>query len=1101
MRQRLRHCVWLACAALALCCAPLPAQEPPAEEPATPAETAAAESLPGEQFPQVYHLKDRDGKLRAVPNFPYEEFMELWKLQRQLAGQNERPRFSIQRLAISGVASGDSAELVAKASIRVHKSGWVGVPLRLNDVAPREPPVYAGPGDHELDFDPARNGYVVWIRGQADQTHEVTLRFVVKVEPVGAQARLRLSLPAAAVSQFQLQVPLPRAVAKVSEGTTLDAVRPLAGERTEIRAIGLAGDFELSWHPADTPVASVPPILAVTSEQSINVSRRSISTDATLTVRSLGSAFDHFRVRLPPGADYVGPRQSGVSFVALDASAAGGKLYEVTLAEKTTGPVKVRLLTERTHSATERPGAEPLELAGFEVPDARRQSGNVDVQVEANWQLMWGETNHVRPLDADGVRQGARFEYFDQPYTLPARLVRQHSRVRVVPEYVIFVEADRARLLARMKYTIRGAPKRSLRIELPGWQVDEVGPPTLVNADAALAQATGPLEVELLPEASGEFELTFEARQRIERDADRVELRIPQPDGDVAAADVAIVSADDVELLPLPDDTRSLAAKTVRPRMNLPARQQDPLYYRTDGPEARFVAAIQLHEQSISTSINTRLTLDAEQIAVDERITFEIGYQPTDRLTLRVPRSIRPERLSIRYDGEPIEAVVSRSALLVDEPLTLLHVNLPEPRIGQCELQVQYTFAQQPPPEDDDASVTVPLVIPGDGQLADNRLTVATADGLAADYSSGPWKSVESPTPPSDASALVLTAGRALGDVTLTIRSQQNPVQSSTVVERAWLQTHLTRTGRQDRAIFWLSTRREQLTVLLPNRADMRSLVVDVDGLRVEPERRPRQRELTIPMPGGTGQQHLLELRYRFSARDSEGSLRLSGPRIPSAAWLEQVYWQLVLPEDEQLLTTPTGYTHEFGWVWSGYVWRRQPTLAARELRNWVTAGLDSGGQRPPRDVFMPAGNRFLFSTVGALEPLELYTIGRAQLVLLASLPTLLLGLVLIYFPAARHPAVLFGVALLLVAMSFAAPRSALLLAQAAVLGLAMAAAAALLARMLPRIPAAMPVRESSQSLRARAVTQRYQRPGSGSSIPPSTTSDPLVPTSPEVDS
>jgi hypothetical protein len=1112
MRQRLWHCGLLLLALAGLWCGALGrmsrGQEKPPESPPA-ADSRADNALPGEKFPQVYYLKDRDGNLRAVPNFPYEEFMELWKLQHQLAGESRRPAYSIQSLMISGTASATSAELVAKATIAVHEAGWVGVPLRLNDAHLRERPAYAGPGDHELDVDPARNGYVVWIHGGADQIHEVTFKFAVAVEQVGTQSRLQLSVPSAAVSQLQLQVPLARAEAKVSEGSKLDAARPLAGGKTELKVIGLAGDFELSWHPADSQVPSVPTILAVSTDQEIRMNGRNVSTDATLSVRSLGSEFDHFQVRLPPGADYIGPSQPGVSLVAVDASAASGKLYEVTLDKKTTGPVEVHLVTERTHNSTQ--PDEMLQLAGFEVPGARRQSGNVDVQVEGNWRIVWGETNHVRPVDDVAVRRGARFEYFDQPYSLPARVEAQETRIRVEPEYVLLVGGNEARLQARLKYTIRGAKKRSLEIKMPGWEVDKVGPDALVDSDASATGTGESFAIQLRQETGSEIELTLEARRKIDAGAERVELPLPEPQGDVAAADVAIVSDDNVELLPLPDDTTALAAQAVRPQMKLPKRQQDALYYRTTGPGAQFVAAIKLHEQSISTAMITQLDVGQDDTEVDRRITFQVAYQPTDHFTLSVPRSIRPERLTVLYDGERIVPVPLRPGLLSNEATALVQVNLPAPRIGRCELQISYTLAHDKLPAEGSAPLAVPLVIPGEGQMTANDLTVVPRPGIAVSYPPGPWTQEKQAEQTAGKARLVLAAERAIAEVKLAVSSEQSPTQSSTIVERAWIQTHLTKTSRQDRAVFRLATRQGRLPVRLPGGADVRSLVLEVDAVRVAPESM-RQREVTVPLPVSSSGEHLLEMRYHFANRAGKGSLTLEGPQIPSAAWVQQLYWQLDLPEDEQILFAPSTYTEEQTWVWSDYFWQRRPTLSQRDLQNWIVAGPGGDWSRLPGTTSWPeaarepsgAGstNRFLFSTVGTIEPLDPYTLGRAQLVLFASLPVLACGLILIYFSAARHPAVLFVLAVLLAGASFAAPRSALLLAQASALGLALAGVAALLARMLPRItPAAIPVRESSQSLRERSATERYQRPHSGSSRPASTATDPLIPTSPEVDS
>lgn len=1114
MRQRLRQFGLLLLALTALWGAALgrdsQAQEAqPAEKP-RPADAGADDPLPFEVLPKVFHLKDRDGNLQPVPGISYEQFMEQWKQLHQLAGANQRPAFSIQSLVLTGTASVTSADLVVKATIAVHDAGWVGVPLRLNGAQLREQPAYAGPGDHVLDVQPDRNGHVVWIRGQADQTHEVTLHLAVAVEPGGPQSRLQLSVPRAAVSQLQLQVPLARAEAKVSEGSRLEAVRPLAGGKTELKVLGLGGDFELTWHPAESKVASLP-TLEATGEQSIRVNGRSVNTEAKLTVHSLGSEFDRFQVRLPPGADYVGTTQTGVSLVAIDAAAASGKLYEVRLNEKTVGPVEVRLVTERAHNAAQ--GDETLQLAGFEVPGAVRQWGTIDVQVEGNWQIVWGETNHVRPVDDAGgqARRDTVFEYFVQPYSLSARVVPQKTRIRVEPEYVLLVSSEQVQLQARLKYAVRGAKVGSLEVKLPGWDVDLVGPANLIDVGAAIAGAGDSLVIPLLQETSGELELTFEASQKIGPGANSLTLKLPEPQGDVAAADVAVVSDDNVELVPLPDETTALSPQAVRPQMKLPERQQDPLFYRTTAVAANFVAAVKLHAQSISTAMTTQLEVGPDDAHVEVRITFQIAYQPTDHLILNVPRSIRPERLTVLYEGERIVPLPVRPGLANDEQTALLRVNLPAPRIGRCELQIDYSLPHEKPRAEASTLVIVPLVVPGEGQLTANELVVVPQAGIAVNYPPGPWREEKQPQQAGARATLALAAERAIPEVTLGVRSNQSPTENTTLVERAWIHTRLTDRVRQDRAVFRLSTRQPRLQVRLPGGVDVRSLALEVDGVQIAPES-IRQREVAIGLPGGPRGEHRVEMRYHFTDRAPEGSLTLEGPQLTSANWVQQLYWQLDLPENEQVVLAPSHYTEELTWVWSNFFWRRQATLDERDLENWIGAPAAGETARLPGETTRPyaasqpfsaaSTNRFLFSAVGPIEPLELYTLSRSRLVFFASLPILACGLILIYFSGARHPAALFVLAVLLAAASFVAPRSALLLAQASALGLVLAGVAALLARVLPRAaPAVIAVRGSSQALRERSVTERYQRPASGSSQPPSTATDPLVPTSPEVDS
>ena len=91
-------------------------------------------------------------------------------------------------------------------------------------------------------------------------------------------------------------MPYARAVARVSEGATLQSTR--AGEReTELVAVGLGGEVELSWHP---PNAALGKTAALEASGTI-VSRldgRGVETEAAFTVRSYGEPFDRFRIRL-----------------------------------------------------------------------------------------------------------------------------------------------------------------------------------------------------------------------------------------------------------------------------------------------------------------------------------------------------------------------------------------------------------------------------------------------------------------------------------------------------------------------------------------------------------------------------------------------------------------------------------------------------------------------------------------------------------------------------------------------------------------------------------------------------------------------------------
>ena len=132
----------------------------------------------------------------------------------------------------------------------------------------------------------------------------------------------------------------------------------------------------------------------------VRIDGRSVSTDARLTLRSFGGPFDSFRLRLPPKAELVGPAPTGVTIVAITdptADPSAGKIVEVKLDRKTSGPFELRLGTERRYNVTQ--PDETLELAGFDVLGSVRQWGHIAVEVVGNWQIVWEPSRSVRQVD------------------------------------------------------------------------------------------------------------------------------------------------------------------------------------------------------------------------------------------------------------------------------------------------------------------------------------------------------------------------------------------------------------------------------------------------------------------------------------------------------------------------------------------------------------------------------------------------------------------------------------------------------------------------------------------------------------------------------
>ena len=611
-----------------------------AQEPVRPV-PPPVKLLPAEVMPPIYELKDKDGKLHAVPGFTLEEFRRLFELQQGLERDRQPPRFTISSFTLVGSTSGRLAELDATAKIALHGSGWVRVPLRLKGAVLRQPATFEPADGALVDVDPNGDGYVAWVRGEAGEVHLIELKLSSAVKSSAEESTLTLDLPCASTVRFELRVPLESATARVSEGFSLEADEALERE-TILRGVGSAGTWALSWRSADSPIASVAPILDASDDhQTVRLSGRTITSEAKLKLRSFGGEFDRFPVRLPRGSRFAGIRPASVMITPLDLDDPAGPLYEATLPKKTVGPLEIELTAVQSYNP--RVASELTDLAGFEVVGAVRQWGQIEVAVEGNWRVIWGEMDSVRAVEESPRDEiAAVFEYSAQPYSLPARLVPLESRVRVEGDYQLLVGSEEAQLRANLKYTIRGHKVRYLAIDLTGWEIDSLGPANLVDVDQAALDPANPFIIPLLQPTGGEIEIQLEAHSRLASGAVEVELDLPRPTADVVApAEVAVLPADNIELFWQPDQTVGLSALASRPLMqSLPERQQDPLYFRTEVPTAKFVAALTVHEQAITSAAFTQLDVDEREIRVDQRLTLQVAYQPADHLILLVPGSL-----------------------------------------------------------------------------------------------------------------------------------------------------------------------------------------------------------------------------------------------------------------------------------------------------------------------------------------------------------------------------------------------------------------------------------------------------------------------------
>jgi len=1058
--------------------------------PQPPAASAPARPLQEVQ-PPLYYLKDKDGRLQAVPGFSYENFIEAYKLQHEFAQRDAKPRFTLERFAASGKVRPEQAQLTVEVTVLVHQADWVRVPLRLEQAILTSSAADSRGQDWWVEYDESE-GYRLWLRAAADQRKTVKLEFLAPVTRLGSTWRMRLAAPRATAAELKLTVPLADAVAQCNEGAVLETAAA-DKQSTEFRVRGLGGDFELTWQPAETKPHGTNVTLEVMGAIQTRIDARELSAEALLTVRSYGEPFDRFHVRLPRGAVLSSSGASGYTVVGDERGAtAEERFVEVRLNKKTIGPLDVRIAARNRYN---RLAADQwLELSGFEVLESPRQWGHITVATVGDWHVLWGPNRGVRQTDQwpESLRQDdviAGFEYFSQPFALFARLIPRKTHVSVEPEYLVLVDPDQVRLEAKLKYSIRGAKAYAFDVQMSDWELDQIEPEQLVATDGVSQNDAQMLSIPLVQPAGGQVELTVRAHRPIRPGTKSLLVPLPQPQAQsVEPSTVVVLPADNVQLTPGGSGMIGLTRQQVAPQLQLPERQQEPLHYRGESPKAVFAAQFGVQPQTVAVDVASQITLESKSIQVEQKLSFSISYEPLERITLHAPRSaVEADALSVLLDGTALRPVPaaddSRSG-----PTATLSVTLPKPCLGPCELIVRYALPAVPLKDDEPLALTVPLVMPLGAKLTSNRAAVLPAPGTIVRLDRGTWNLLADESLRTSRSRLLqATAATAAETLALRINRDSSDLQPATVVERAWIQTWLTSVGlRQDRAVFRITSTEKEVNLSLPEGVVVNQMLVLLDGKSVSPQ--AEGDHWTLPLSGESGQhQHVVELRYYFSGTIGAGGLRdFQFPQLGRDPWVRRMYWQLVVPPAMHVLAASDTLTRESAWGFNGLFWSQHPLLEQPALEAWVGA---------TRLAAVPEGSqRYLFSSMGSITGGEVLLMSRSTIVLLASGTVLAVGLLLLYVPVLRHPALLLVAGVALLAGGVLYPEPAVLLAQGCSLGLLLTVFAAVLKRSLGR-PADEPPMEPSRSFSEKGSTQIRQpaaatSPASTASVSPPATLD-----------
>ncbi len=1066
----------------------------------TPSLPSGSSSAPGVKpgAEDVVQVIGSDGKPLFIPHGEtWKEFQKFLK-SRQANDGPLAPPFSVSGISFEGSteANEDAVTLDTTLTILVNRDGEdVLVPLRLNDATLLKKPIHVGSNEAEFDVFDRDEGFRCWLRGKG--LHELKMSLAVPIRRQSAARRLMLRLPETPKSEIKLSVPLPKVSAKGLDRGFL-RTKPLDNGRTEIHAFGPPGNLlDLSWQSV-TDVSEAKPELQALTLIVADLRAESLVLEVTQQIRSIQGTFDKLTVRLPPEFELL--EVSGREVKETSKLTDSPPRVAVTLAAPTSGPIELKwgLSAKVAADAVRLPTIE-----GFEVEDSRQQAAR---QQKGHVVMMAWEGVNLRKRDgedrfvdqdtltalrdvpgfhapANGSRNTTVYRFLKQPFRLVFDVQKIEPYFTSEQTHLVRLATSHANLETTLTVRVFRGSLLDLTLPWPGfksenWEAIANETPEIVEQVSVEDSPNGPqLQVRLIDRKTRgdrEFELRLTTRRMIPTDGTAFDLSLPfvAASGQKASRVIVAPSSNlEVEWSPK-NEAVSLPTTPDKKVLDQLESTRNVSAWRWEAGSPAFAAKAKVQQQTITTDSLSDLAFDARSVTVTQRIGYEVAFEPLSQARLMVPRGIL-DRVRFRLrdstgQSKPLSPPVF-TALEIDQARQC-RLSLDPPQVGKFEVLAEFDVERTADMTDDETSqVSIPVLQSSDAEFGATRVKWNTGEKLVASLDDPAWKPELGPDKTSSWKANgVKTA------ILVKVATAGHSLLQDFTVHRALIRTLVSEGRRHSQALFELDNDVREITLTLPPGISSQPFQAwwNRTAVTVETTDRPQatgEVEVRLRLPRSSAKaaappetadrtdkvKGALWLDYYSEEPTHFGwsnQLQLVTPQFASTVWVAQTIWQVVLPADQHLLTTPRDYAAQFHWQRSLLLWNRQPNYGYDRIDRVLNEAAPNKNDAAFRETSVTYSssdhNIYPVSCFGPPQPLVFWSMSRSAVVGCGAGLALLLGFLLIRIPATRHVLTFLaaGFVMSLAALWFAEPVKVLL--QSAILGAAMAVIAAVIDRV-----------------------------------------------------
>ncbi len=1040
--------------------------------------------------PSLYYVEDDLGRLIPVPGFRYRDFVDLVRLRDGLPAQAETPGVVLEQLRMKVLLPAPTGSNVTHADVDVEcvvrstRQGWGMLPLKLPELVLAEPPEVVGNGEVVVTVDPSPGdsntnisanqpsrrqgafespsildkGFLVWINEQNEgqeidpvksreggRPHTIVLKGQIPVDVSLDRDQMRFTLPAATDSKITIETQRRGPLVKINAGVLtptiqlIDGEDDTAGSVVEIR--GAVGPTRLQLEEPLIGNAPVRQIAESKVESVVRVDGRLAKIEAEFTLTNLAKNDGLFTVRLPSRSVV---RSVGSAAKILSRGGSPSRPQVVVRVDTTKdGNASFKLVCER---AIDTSSDGPIDVGGFSIDEIPlwRQWGQVSVFTDEDWTVEWEPRSGNRQIDATATlsQEGfvAAFAFDSQPMALPLEVLPRRSQLVVEPEYIFHVTRNRLELSIRLQAVVRGVAAKKLDILAPGWNIEGVGPPGVVDS-ASVSESSGVVTVPFLKPIAGEVVVELQCSRPLDPASEEVQWTTPVPKADlVGPASVGITSESDIEIVP---DTERIVgmSRQVLSQLNSPSVDLSRMSYRVQADKATFVATRRILDQQIDASITAQVDVGLRQVVVQQATRINVAHVPLQFIEWMVPQSVvETGSIEARFNGELLTPeVISRSSgiddlggdeLINNEPgagaesdtaersWRIVRVLLPNPLFGTAELVTRYSRLIPEIPEEATVPVSIPLLLPKGAVVGRQSVTLSSIEELNVDVRDDRWNREGNLQTIGLGRTWNASQGQAAIDI--AVSQSQRTSLGETVVEATWVRTTLRGPMRTDQWALAVTSSSDALTLTLPVLTEDEN--GDVLGNRIARARVNNSPWSTADEATGrvnldlgqTRGTHLVEVEVRQPRKESLlngaikglGWVNFQSSVMPSSSLYSRVVWEILVPDGSELLWGPRGWTSQQVWDWSSRGLNQKPAVSVQDLASWVTAAanpqsnmqgrLGSGWLSVPRDFIE---HRRVFCDMGSPADVGVFLFPRWLLVLIASGIPLAVGVVLTFLP------------------------------------------------------------------------------------------------------